>query len=354
MKVLITANQASFFNKFLKPYINYYKENGSIVDIACNGDEVVENIDKRYSVCFSRSMFSLDNFKSIKQLKKIVKENNYDLILCHTPMAGMATRMVNLKHKYNVIYTAHGFHFYKGAPLLNWVLFYPIEKFLSRFTNKIITITKEDYSLVKDKFHCKIYYIPSIGVDIEKFSCSISKKEIENYKKEFNIKNEKVLLFAGELNKNKNQKFLIECMKDLDNTILLLAGNGSYLSKYEQMIKDYNLEDKVKLLGFRKDINKLLCITDIVVSSSYREGLPVNILEAMAHNIPVVASNNRGHRELISNKKNGYIYEVDNKEDFIKKIKYFYKNDIDKKYNENKLKEYDIKQVLEEMVKIYG
>ena len=350
----MTANEDSFFLKFLIPYIKYYNDLGCIVDVASLGNEKIPYVNKKYKVDFTRKIFSFNNIKSIKQLKKIISKNKYDLIICHTPMGGMVTRMTNLKKQNKVIYVVHGFHFYKGAPLLNWLLFYPIEKFLSRFTNKIVTITKDDYEYVKNRFHCEIAYTHGIGVDISKFNKVISLKERKELKKELGIENKKVLLFAGELNKNKNQKFLIECMNNMDKDyILLLAGKGSYYDKYKELIKKYNLENNVKLLGFRNDIDKLLNITDIVVSSSYREGLPVNILEGLAHNIPIVASKTRGHKELIKDKKNGYLYEIDNKDDFINKVNYFKDKKIDPKINDELLKNYDINKVLKEMADIY-
>lgn len=360
-RILMTANLDSFFFKFLLPYVSYYKEKGYIVDVATNGDKKIPSADHQYNVCFSRRIFDFHNIKSVWQLKKIVK-NSYDMIICHTPMASIATRMVNIpRKKYKIIYTAHGLHFYKGSSRISWLLFYPIEKFLSRFTTKIITINQEDYLLVKDKFHCEACYIEGIGIDTKKFQINLTEREKKDLQTELNVSSKNfVMLFAGELNKNKNQIFLIQAMQKIKkiypNVVLLLAGEGSYKEEYQKQIKEYNLEENIYLLGFRTDISKILKLCNLVVSSSYREGLPINILEALSSHVPVVATNIRGHRELIKSGENGFLYEIDDTNDFIEKTSYFIKkweNQENCLFDDELIQKYDLDDVLKKMVKLY-
>ena len=177
-KVLFTATVVkTHINVFHLPYLKWFKEQGYEVHVAAKNDFVNEpciipNCDKFYDINFARFPFSKANIKAYKQLKKIITENNYDIIHCHTPVAGVLARLAarNCK-KTTVIYTAHGFHFFKGAPLLNWLIYYPVERFCARFTDKLITINKEDYERAqhfKLRKNGKVYYVSGVGIDIEK------------------------------------------------------------------------------------------------------------------------------------------------------------------------------------------
>ena len=154
-KVLFLSNTANF-SKFNRPYMRWFKEQGWQVDYASAGEETVLDCDNQYSIPIARSPFSLKNLCALKELKKLLSENHYDILHCHTPMGGVIGRLAAKKlwreHKIKVIYTAHGFHFYKGAPLLNWLLYYPMEKWLAACTDVIVTINEEDYEKAKESF----------------------------------------------------------------------------------------------------------------------------------------------------------------------------------------------------------
>lgn len=261
------------------------------------------------------------------------------------------------KNGTRVIYTAHGFHFFKGAPLINWLLFYPVEKYLAKYTDTLITINKEDYELAKSKFSgkCKdIEYVPGVGIDTKKFDVSMSEKEKLELRKKIGLKkNDFVLICVARLDKNKNQGFLINAMKKIvnknKNIHLLLVGPDELNGKYKKKVKKYKLENNIHFLGRREDVPQLLVISNVVVSSSLREGLPVNIMEALASNIPVVALNCRGMSDLITNNENGYI--VNNPKKFIDKVlKIKNKNTLNKIKLDQK---FMISSVEEEMKKIY-
>lgn len=332
-KVLFIATVASHIKSFHIPYLKMLKENGYKTYVAANWNlseyDKLDFCDAFIQIPIKRSPYSFDNIKAIKKLKHVIDNENFEIIHCHTPMGGVVTRIAAKKSrkKYGtkVIYTAHGFHFYKGAPLKNWILFYPVEKLLSKYTDSLITINMEDYKLAKKKFKkCKdIEYVSGVGIDTSKFNIALSNKEKIKIKNSIGLKeNDFVLACVARMDKNKNQIFLIECMKEIikkNNTIhLLLIGPDELNGYYQSQAKYYNIEKNIHFLGRRDDIPRVLQIVNIVVSASKREGLPVNVMEALASNIPVVALNCRGMQDLITNGENGYI--VSSKEEFIDKI----------------------------------
>lgn len=365
-KVLFTATVDSHILAFHIPFLKYFKEKGYEVHVATNGDEEIPYCDKKIKISFERSPFKLNNLKAISQLKKVVNKEKYDIIHTHTPMGSVVTRLASkqARKKYNtrVIYTAHGFHFFKGAPKKNWLLFYPVEKYLSKYTDTLITINKEDYELAKNKFKkCKdVQYVPGVGIDENKFNIKMTLKEKQELRKSIGLsKDDFVLIYVARMDKNKNQGFLIEVMKELvpnyPNIHLLLVGPDELNGIYQEQAKE--VDRNVHFLGFRKDIAKLMKISDIAVSSSLREGLPVNIMEAMFSELPVVATDARGVRDLIENKKNGYIVEPNNMDEFIWYISQLYdKKELREKLSKNnikKIEDYKLEKIIKQMGKIY-
>lgn len=319
-KVLFTATVDSHILHFHIPYLKMFKDKGYEVHVATNGDANIPYCDVKHVVSFERSPFSVNNLKAIKQLKKIIEKEKFDVIHCHTPMGSVVTRIAashaRKAYKTRVIYTAHGFHFYKGAPLLNWMLFYPVEKILSYKTDDLITINKEDYEFAKKKMKAKrIHYVPGVGVDPEKFSFQMSEDEKDKLRQEVGIsKDDFVLICVGELNDNKNQIMQIEAIRELvkenNNIKLLLAGDGDKKEFLQEKIREYNLEENVKLLGYRKDIPRLFQISNVAISTSKREGLPVNIIEAQICDLPCIVTDCRGNRDLVQDGINGYLINI--------------------------------------------
>lgn len=328
-KVLFVATVASHIKAFHEPFLKLFKEKNYEVYVSAknnlaNGDNI-DYCDYFFEIPIERSPFSLNNLKAIKQLKRFIITEKIDVIHCHTPMGAVVGRIASIKarKKLNtrVIYTAHGFHFFKGAPLKNWMIFYPVEWFLSRYTDTLITINKEDYLLAVKKFskHCfDINYVPGVGIDVDKFDFTLSKKEQKIIRESIGITSDDfVLIFPARLDKNKNQLFLIEVMKELvkkhKNIHLILPGRDELKGYYQNIVKNEELDNNIHFLGFRKDIPKLLKISDLAVSSSLREGLSVNIMESIICNKPVVALNCRGMSELIDDGKNGYLIDLNDK-----------------------------------------
>ena len=367
-KVLFSATVDSHILQFHLPFLKMFKENGYEVHVATNGNEEIPYCDVKHVVSFERNPFKINNLKAIFQLKKICNEEMFDIIHTHTPMGSVVTRLAakNSRKKYGtrVIYTAHGFHFFKGAPKKNWLLFYPVEKHLSRYTDTLILINQEDYNLAKSKFkRCRdIQYVPGVGIDENKFDFEMSDIEKEKFRESLGLKKDDfVMLYPAEISKRKRQEWLIESISSLlkkhENMHLLLPGKDSLNGKCQELTKKLNLESQIHFLGYRKDIPELLKISNISLSTANQEGLPVNIMEAMYVGLPIVASNCRGNRDLVKNEVNGYLIELEDEVGFSDKVNYIYENIKEcKKYgNESQIivKKYLLQNISDKMKKIY-
>ena len=237
-KVLFTATVVkTHINVFHLPYLKWFKEKGYEVHIAAKNDFINEpciipNCDKYYDIQFARFPFSKANINAYKELKKLIQENNYDIIHCHTPVAGVLTRLAARNSKNTtVIYTAHGFHFFKGAPLLNCLIYYPVERFCAKFTDKLITINQEDYERAKRfslRKNGKVYYVPGVGIYLEKIQNL--KVDIKQKKTELGIpENTPVLLSVGELIKRKNHETVLKALSQIkDKNFFISSVAGAY------------------------------------------------------------------------------------------------------------------------------
>ncbi|MGM0901300.1 MAG: glycosyltransferase family 4 protein [Bacillota bacterium] len=371
MKILYVTTISGTINAFLIPHINLLLDEGHSVDIACNITKPIEGslLDrgcKVFNTNFQRSPFKQENLEAYKKLKKIINDENYDMVHTHTPIASIIARLAcRSKPGIKVLYTAHGFHFFKGASLKNIIVYSTIEKLFAKYTDGIITINQEDYDSAR-KFKLKrknsVYKINGVGVDLDKFAPT-TESEKSDLRKEYGYNYDDFILFyAAELNTNKHQDLLIDTISDLKKVIpnikLLLAGNGSMRGSYEAQVKKLRLHDNVHFLGYRKDVDKLLKLSDVAVASSRREGLPVNIMEAMAIGLPLVVTNCRGQRDLVDNGENGFVVGIDDNKAFGNAIKKLYNSvEIREKISRNNIersKIYSIKNVLKELKGIYA
>ena len=349
-KVLFVATVVkTHINTFHLPFLKMFKEHGWEVHVAAKNDFidepcVIPNCDQYFDINFVRSPFSKQNIVAYKHLRQIIQENKYDIIHCHTPVAGVLTRLAARNSKdTTVIYTAHGFHFYKGASLLNWLIYYPVERFCAKFTDKLITINQEDYTRAKSWSLCsngEVYYVPGVGVNIEKIHSIFVNKEQK--KNELGIPNDvKVLLSVGELNENKNHEIIIKILSKLDNKdfIYLICGKGELKEYLQNLAKELGIGDKVKLLGYRTDVLEICKIADLFIFPSQREGLPVSLIEALASGVPCVASDVRGNRDLLSSDNLCKSNKEDEWESLLKKSfdSYTSFNILDNKYELNKI-----------------
>ena len=371
-KVLLTATVQSHICQFHKPLAALLRANGYEVHVAARNNLAEKNglkldfVDKVFDVPFARSPKSPDNIKAYKMLKDIIDNGDYSIIHCNTPMGGFVTRLAARRARKKgttVIYTAHGFHFYKGSSKASWAVIYPIEKFFTRFTDKLITINREDYKLAKERFtKTNVYYMHGVGVDENRYVPS-TEEERKQLREKYGYSNDqKLILIIGELLPNKNQQMAIRMMpkviKEYPDAMLLIAGNGPEKENLESLINELNLQNNVKLLGYCTYLQEYQKMIDLSVACSKREGLPLNIVESMLAENPIVASKNRGHCELIEDGKTGYLVDVDDVDAMAEKVLYLFNNED--KYSEMKSNcrsfalQYGFKNVTEELRKIYG
>lgn len=364
-KVLFTATVDSHIVNFHIPFLKWFKDQGYEVHVASKGNSIIPFVDKKHDVSFHRSPYNKANIKAYRDLKNVITKNNYELIHCHTPMGSVLTRFAARKSRNKgtkVLYTAHGFHFFKGAPLINWLLYYPIEKWMSRNTDCLITINEEDYNLVENTFKSsEIKLVSGVGINLKKFQPQTNEKKTF-LRKEYNYNDSDfILFFAGELSFRKNQDLLIRVIgklrEKIPNIKLLLAGEGDLSHKYKLQVDKLDLSDNIHFLGYRNDVKNLLLMSDIAVSSSRQEGLPVNIMEAMATGLPLIVTECRGNIDLVKDFKNGFVVKLDDIEDFANKIHELYINaEIRTRFSQNNLEiihNYSLENVEKEMEKIY-
>lgn len=319
-KILITSTDLMML-QFLLPHVHHLRERGFDVEVACSNvgnrfHEVREAVgeNKAYQVRLQRSPAKLSNFKGLSDLRRIIQNGAYDVIWTNEPVMGIMTRIAAKKARKRgtkVMYMAHGFHFYKGAPKKNWLIYYPIEKHFAKRCDTVVTITEEDYRLASKKFKTSVARMHGVGVDAKRHY-TVSTSEKLAIRKELQVDDSAfICLCTGELNSNKNQSALIGLVPTLKEKIpnfrLWLAGKGILMEELEEQIRDLGVEENVKLLGYQSQIEKYVRASDIVLSASKREGLPFNVLEAMLAKKPVVLSDIRGHRELVTNLEDGFI-----------------------------------------------
>ena len=351
-KVLFVATVDSHIIHFHLPYLKWFQEHGYEVHVATNSMSEIPYCNKKHKLEIRRFPFKAGNLKAISHLTKIIKKEKFDIIHCHTPMGGVvarvAARRARKQYGTKVIYTAHGFHFFKGAPLINWIIYYPIEKILSYVTDCLVTINEEDYFLAAKKFHAKqIEKVHGVGISYNKFLVDVPLEEKKKKREQIGLENNDFMIsYVAELNKNKNQMDLIDAIKELkkcqNNVKLVLIGNGKLKDKLEKKIKKENLQKDVLLLGYRNDVAELIKISDLIVATSKREGLPMNILESLVSGIPVLASDIRGHRDLVDSK---YLLKKVNGEQIKEKINEIRKNGYQIKID---LNQYKIENIIKE------
>ena len=322
-KVLYTATVASHICQFHLPYFKMFKEMGYEIHVAARDNLAEKNgltfkyVDKFFDVPFRRSPFSLKNISAKKQLKKIIDSDDYEIIVCNTPVGGILTRdaaKAARKRGTRVIYFAHGFHFYKGASRKNWLIYYPIEKKYAKKCDGIIVINEEDYLFGKEKFKTPVYRIHGVGVDAERYHRLSDEEKISKRAEMGYNADDFICLCVGELNDNKNQMQAIKAIESItkirSNVRLLIAGNGPKNDVLQAYVKENGLEENVKFLGYCTYLQEYQNIADIGISCSIREGLGLNVIEAMLSGNPFVATTNRGHNELIENGVTGYLVAV--------------------------------------------
>lgn len=374
-KMLMVASVASMIDQFTMNNIYVLQEMGYEIEVAANfqdgntsSKDRVEIFKKKlchlgitiYQIDFSRNVLNFkSNIDAYKQLKKIIDNNNYDFIHSHSPIGGAISRIISGKKNIQAIYTAHGFHFYKNAPLLNWLIYYPIEWLLSRYTTVLITINNEDFMRATKMNASEVILCPGIGLNTENFERNLVARVKK--REELNIdKDTTVILSIGELIKRKNHESALKALSKIknENFVYIICGKGPLEEKLKKISKSLQIDHKVKFLGFRTDIADICSASDIFVFPSLQEGLPVSVMEAMASELPIVCSNIRGHVDLITENQGGYLVSTDEADSFSNAILELMENK-DKRikfglYNKKTIKEYDSSNVNTILTKIYS
>lgn len=353
-----------FFTEIFKRLI----AEGHTVELACSSqwdykDAIAQLHLRRYDIPFSRSPFSTDNLKAYLQLKRLVRENHYDIVHCHTPNAAVMTRLACKgirKNGTKVIYTAHGFHFFKGAPRKNWLVYYPVEWLCAHWTDILITINKEDYTLAKKKMKAgKVKYVPGVGVDTKKYkNLKIDRKEKRT---EIGIPEDAFfLLSVGELNDNKNHATIVKAIAKLHNPNIyyVIAGRGSAEGTLVRLAESEGIQNNFILLGYRDDIPDLNYAADVFCFPSKREGLGLGAVEAMLSGLPIVTSNVHGINDYSQDGVTGYKCAPMDVDGFAKAIDKLYKDpELRAKmgtYNRKYAEKYDVRKIIKRIGDIYG
>lgn len=375
-KVLMLASVASMINQFNMPNIHLLQEMGCEVHVACNfkegstcSDEKVLEIKRDleelgipyYQIDFSRNVFRLDRaVKAYFQTVHLLKQQRFDFIHCHSPIGGMIGRLAGHAAGTKVMYTAHGFHFFKGAPKRYWMFIYPIEKFCSKYTDMLLTINQEDYHRALEKFHAKrTEYIPGVGIDVAKLqNVSVDVKE---KRKELGIPEDAFLVLSvGEVNDNKNHETVIKAFAkaEIPNSFYLICGKGAKTEELKELCKKLGVEEQVKFLGFRSDAKQICNCADVFAFPSKREGLGLSALEAMAAGRPLLTSNVHGINDYSINGMSGYNCAPLDVEGFAKAMRKLYEMPKEREQmgrrNKEQVWRFDIHRVDEIMRKLYS
>ena len=360
---MLLATTDNMIWQFLIPHIKHLQSLGNTVECVCSKtgfwfDELKDKFGfTMHEIDFARSPLKLKNFKSYKKLKELQKQQKFDLIYCQQPVGGLMGRLLGKKFKVPVIYVAHGFHFLKGNSKLKNFVFKTIEKKLAKYTDILITINEEDFEASKNWKAKFKYKISGIGFDINKYDNSEFDKQ--QFKNELGLKDEFVVLTVAEYSPGKNYGTMLNTIAKLSdkNVKLISCGKGKCEDEIRSQIKELGIDDKVSLLGYRKDINKIMQISDVFFLPSHREGLCLSMIEAMNFGLPIVTSNVRGCKDLVVENENGFIGEKNDFEYYAKVIKQLMENKDLKEAMSERSKQlapnYSIENVKHELEEIY-
>ena len=362
-KIMVLCTTDNMITQFLIPHIKHMQELGGEVECVCaRTGKWFEEIEKEGIVCheiaFKRSPLKFANLKAYFKLKKLQKEKNYDIIYCQQPVGGLMGRLIGKKFKKKVIYTAHGFFFFKGCKFKNKLIYKTAEKWMSKYTDVLITINEEDFEAAKKFKAKKVFKISGIGYQPNKFKDLDFDKE--KFKKSLGVKkDEKVIVSVSELIKRKNYETMIKAVSNLryEKIKYLICGCGVLEEKLKKLVKKLELEDKVIFLGYRDDVAKILSIADIFLHCSFHEGLTVALMEAMNSSLPVVTSDARGNKDLIEDGKGGFVCPADDVKAITEKLKKLIDDGILRSqfgvYNKLCVKKYSLENVIKELDEIY-
>lgn len=340
MKAMIFASVASMVDLFNRDNIDILMDLGYEVTVACNfkegsvySKETAKQFKKELRIMgcdtvnvpvprHASDIYGMVH--TIDILRKDMKKKHYDIVHCQSPIGGVLARIAAYpfrKEGTKVIYFAHGFHFYTGAPEINWLVYYNIEKLCAHFTDVLLTLNREDYVRAKKHFDTDVRYIPGAGIDMWGIIDCVP--DIKKKREEFNIPaNKRIIISVCELSYRKNCETMIRAFikADRDDTVLLMCGIGAQMDMLKELVDREGVADKVIFAGFREDIIELFKIADMFMFTSRQEGLPVALMQAMACKLPVLCSKIRGNVDLIKDSEGGYMYNCEDVDGFAEGI----------------------------------
>ena len=368
-KVLFVATVVRLhLNLFHLPYLRWFHDRGWQVDVAANNDFedpadcVIPCCDHHYVLPFERSPFKKENLLAYRQLKELLDREHYDIIHCHTPMGGVIARLAAGSARNRgtkVIYTAHGFHFYRGAPWVNWLLYYPVERLLSRRTDLLLTINAEDHRRARTFHAGRTELVNGVGIDLSRFAEATAEQRAQ-VRRELGLQEgDTFAITVGTVIPRKNQAVLVRAVRELcdPNFHLFLAGDGPLEPELKRLAEELEVEKQVHLLGFRRDVYRLSSAADLFLFSSRQEGLSVSVMEAMACGLPIAASRIRGNTDLIDPGEGGFLVDPDDAQGFADAIRQLLAQpetrERMKRHNLNKIQAYSLQAVTEQMARLY-
>ncbi|MGM9584905.1 MAG: glycosyltransferase family 4 protein [Faecousia sp.] len=324
-KVLFVATVVkTHIMQFHIPYLKLFQEMGWETAVASRNDYenptdcVIPYCDTYYDIPFERLPWKPQNWQAYRMLKAIIDREHFDIIHCHTPVGALIARLAALdarKKGTRVIYTAHGFHFFTGAPLKNWLLFYPPERLLAPVTDVLITINREDYARAQKRLPAKrIEYVPGVGIDTGKFRNLQIDRQAKRRALGFG-EADFLLLTVAEMTPNKNHITVLKALAALKDRAefahihYLIVGRGEMWSSLEESAKTLEIADHVHFLGYRTDAPELYRCCDLFVFMTFREGLSVALMEAMSSAMPIICTKIRGNTDLIDDGVSGRFCE---------------------------------------------
>lgn len=366
MNIIFIASVYRHLTAFHIPYIQILQQQGYTLFAGGSGQEdrvILESYGvKCIDIPFDRSPLSKNNVQAIKALKRLFAKEQFELVHVHTPVAAFLVRFVLRKQaRPKVVYTAHGFHFFKGAPLVNRLIFYPLEKIAARWMDHLITINDEDFASSRRLMISQENVSLVHGVGVEQQFGGISEEHLQQLKEELEIgADDFVISYVAELNGNKNQSFLLrnwaQILGQCPNAKLLLIGTGELHPELKRYVVEHQLQG-IQFLGYRRDVQSILKLTDVVALLSYREGLPKSIMEAMLEGIPCIVTNTRGLRDLIQDGHNGFVVEQNDDQHLVECFKLLINsNELQENMSKNAIQAiqpYLLSEVKKEYAEIY-
>ncbi|WP_448664953.1 glycosyltransferase family 4 protein [Sphingomonas sp. CJ20] len=317
VRVLYVAVSTGHLAVFHRPYLRWLRERGHRVDVAAGESPgfALPEASAVHRLDFARSPLSPRNLRAFARLVALLRAERYDLVHCHTPVASALSRLASVfaRGRPVVIYTAHGFHFFPGAPRANWLVWFPAEWLLARLTDILVTINAWDFDAARRRLGARdVRRVPGMGVDLARFRPWPAAERAAKRAELGLAQDDFVLLYIAEFIPRKNHALLLEAFarvcRDVPHAKLLLPGDGPLQEAMRAACVARGLGDRVRFLGFRRDIPALANVADLAVSTSRHEGLPIGLVEVMACGVPILASEDRGHRELVVEGETGHIF----------------------------------------------